>query len=218
MSGARTTVDLPSPEVLAAHGLLDFEIDAPPSPDRLGLITGTARFHPVERYPALVSVDNDERVKVRWVSKGEQGRLKSFVREAQIIWIDCNPRPDTYSATLASSNTAGPSHTSSDKAINETSIRRGLKPLDRAGVDTEVLGWWDDRSGVWLITRVENAADLVPLVQYWETVFGSRGAAAASPSSIITDESTISRCCILLAQVALCMKVSLGPAFQTPSA
>jgi hypothetical protein len=51
---------------------------------------------------------------------------------------------------------------------------RKVGPESRWGVDAEVLAWWNDDDGMWLITRPEpgGGEGCVDLVQYWKAEVG----------------------------------------------
>ena len=223
-------VPVPSFEIFAAHGLADVEIDQPPSTLSPGLLIGHARLYSAPAYPLLARIDPGERVKVRWLATGDEAASRTFGIQAQIIALDCSRRQKVSGAQ------SSPRKTSSSSLMALVEVDDGWSDSEQraqlwstaprcAGLDVDVLAWWTDAEGQWLVTREEPMdpdEHMTPLREYWESVFTtsrssqedvhplpSSKQAARGPGWNQLDSSPRDSC-LIFAQIVYCLKVRVS--------
>ena len=179
-------LELPSQDVLSAHGLSSFEPETPTGQLFLDFLSGWAILDPVVGYQTYSTVEPGETVRVRWTTRGDRRRSAAFRRLAQTIAYDCS---------LVPGNSEKQSHNAVFLSGSTT-----VRPPGRAGRDSAILAWWEDEHGFWLVTR-DDSRGFVSLMDFWEE----------STTSEFSDSRTTSelhpKACLLLAQVANCFKV-----------
>jgi len=144
---------LPSDDVFKSHGLSDVEllfqisspaVDVGPSSNppihpfhREEWITGQARLNVQDAYP-LISSDEKAFPLVRFTfcSSNDHGSMARFRRQAQLLALDSLPN------------------------------QHGTSKGSRFAHVKEVLAWWEDIHGLWLITE-EDGVERVRLVDWW---------------------------------------------------
>lgn len=202
---------VPSPAVLAAHGLTELEIDSPPSSTAPTPLSAHALFRPVPAFPALSPIDpaNGERVRLRWTSLTDIENATNFRRTAQIIALDCCRSTTAFTLSKTQSHDAQGSESvihSSD--YFQSTLDDQLKPPHRAGTDKEILAWWEDEIGLWLVTREDRLEDFVTLTQYWDNLYDTDDGDEDVDVAIVEDAKYMVKAIVVLAQLAYCLRVS----------
>jgi hypothetical protein len=228
---------IPSEAVFAAHGLYDVVLDLPPSiPPYVthslnyghtsshttsNRISGWAKFRPVPTYPPFPSSKSSyEEVRFYLGQAGDPSSLSMFRRQAQLIALD--------TVSLPRSTPGSSSSTSTDPLPDASPPRRresntSIDTHKRYGLDKEVLAWWEDEHGLWLLTLMDREPTQ-DLVEVWGGIIG-RGDVHHQVRELINGENKTSpkgkmrstgmeayaEACEVLLKVVDCLTVSAGP-------
>jgi hypothetical protein len=215
---------LPTEEIFAKHGLFDITFDWPTTfnsdvdhtlkfnPTSVHTITnrvsGWGKLRPVEAYPTFTQDPSFDEVRFYWTPISDPAAMARFRRQAQIIALDTIPMPGD--ASRSKSFSPGPSSSSFFKDRRHP----------RYGLDKEIIAWWEDDHGLWLVTLMERV-DTKDLVQAWGEIFGmgdraqeGRELVDGQHKHVRKDKSKASgmacygEACEVLLQVVDCMMVS----------
>ncbi|KAK4686974.1 hypothetical protein P7C73_g3144, partial [Tremellales sp. Uapishka_1] len=183
---------IPASSAFASKGLSDVSFDLPTS---LGIsishptsgaaahstsrnlnagdwVSGRARWDEIKAYPGLRTNDARPRGKdVRFCMcpHGDSSELARFRRHAQFLAIDTLASPAASSSTTSSSATS-PLHSaiSADGASDWISTAHPSKRRKRNyRPPTEILAWWEDETGWWLLTEEKEAASQGESLSDW---------------------------------------------------
>jgi hypothetical protein len=173
---------IPSEAVFAAHGLHDVVLDLPPNiPPSVthtlsynttpahktsNRISGWAKFRPVPAYPTFPTgrVLYDE-VRLYLGPIGDPASMARFRRQAQLIALDTVPLPWTAPGTSA------PVSADPSSSVLGPDARNAIKQEERYCVDNEVIAWWEDEHGLWLLTMMDRNTTQ-DLVDVWGGILG----------------------------------------------